>query len=70
MGEQTSMSRHTLLRIGAAGTAFGAAALALPGSARAEAPESVQIAEIYQLQAAFPPRQDDIGPRLDDVPVG
>ena len=53
MGEQTTMSRRTLLRIGAAGTAVGAAALALPGPARADAPESVQVAEIYQLQAAF-----------------
>ena len=53
MGEQTTMSRRTLLRIGAAGTAFGAAALALPGPARAEPPDSVQVAEIYQLQAAF-----------------
>ena len=54
MTEQTGrISRRRLVQMGAAGTAFGAAALALPGFARAEAPESVQVAEIYQLQAAF-----------------
>jgi ketosteroid isomerase-like protein len=53
MNEQAQMTRANLLRIGAAGTAFGAAALALPGLARADGPESVQVAEIYQLQAAF-----------------
>jgi ketosteroid isomerase-like protein len=51
------ISRRELLRKGMAGTAFGAAALALPSLARASAPagspESVQVAEIYQLQAAF-----------------
>jgi ketosteroid isomerase-like protein len=51
--DQLQMSRRKLLRIGAAGTAFGAAALALPRLARADGPESVQVAEIYQLQAAF-----------------
>jgi ketosteroid isomerase-like protein len=39
--------------MGASGTAFGAAALALPRLAHADGPESVQVAEIYQLQAAF-----------------
>jgi ketosteroid isomerase-like protein len=54
MNEQvTEISRRQLLRMGAAGTAVGAAALALPGFARADLPESVQVAEIYQLQAAF-----------------
>ena len=47
------ISRRELLRKGLAGTAVGAAALALPGLARADGPESVQVAEIYQLQAAF-----------------
>ena len=42
-----------LLRMGAAGAGLGAAALTLPRSARADQPESVQVAEIYQLQAAF-----------------
>lgn len=53
MNDQMQMSRGKLLRVGAAGTAFGAAALALPGLARADGAESVQVAEIYQLQAAF-----------------
>jgi hypothetical protein len=51
------MARRTLLRTGLTGTALGAAALTIPGVARAGtasgAPESVQVAEIYQLQAAF-----------------
>src|ERR1700750_1736147 len=51
------ISRGGLLRKGMAGTAFGAAALTVPNLARARAlsgsPESVQVAEIYQLQAAF-----------------
>src|SRR5207249_1718529 len=51
------LTRRDLLRKGLAGTAFGAAALAVPSLARASAPpgspESVQVAEIYQLQAAF-----------------
>jgi ketosteroid isomerase-like protein len=47
------MTRGDLLRKGLAGTAVGAAALALPGLAHADDPESVQVAEIYQLQAAF-----------------
>jgi len=42
---------------GLSGTALGAAAFALPGIAWANtpagSPESVQVAEIYQLQAAF-----------------
>jgi ketosteroid isomerase-like protein len=53
VNEQTQMSRRKLLRVGAAGAAAGAATLALPGLARADSPESVQVAEIYQLQAAF-----------------
>jgi len=48
-----SISRRALLRQGMAGAALGTAALALPGVARASSPESVQVAEIYQLQAAF-----------------
>jgi ketosteroid isomerase-like protein len=51
--DQLQMSRRKLLRMGATGTAFGAAALALPRLAHAAEPESVQVAEIYQLQAAF-----------------
>ncbi len=51
--EKTQMSRRTLLRVGAAGTALGTAALALPGFALADAPASEQTGEIYQLQAAF-----------------
>jgi ketosteroid isomerase-like protein len=47
------VTRRALLRNGLAGTAVGAAALALPGIAFADGPESVQVAEIYQLQAAF-----------------
>jgi ketosteroid isomerase-like protein len=51
--DQLQTSRRTLLRMGAAGTALGAAGLALPSLSRADGPESVQVAEIYQLQAAF-----------------
>jgi ketosteroid isomerase-like protein len=47
------LTRRDLLRAGAAGTTVGIAALAVPGLAGAENAESVQIAEIYQLQAAF-----------------
>jgi ketosteroid isomerase-like protein len=51
------ITRRDLLRKGMAGTAFGAAALALPSLAgagvRSARAESVQVAEIYQLQAAF-----------------
>jgi ketosteroid isomerase-like protein len=51
------LNRRTLLRTGLTGTALGAAAWAIPGVARAGttpgSPESVQVAEIYQLQAAF-----------------
>src|SRR5262249_5972488 len=50
------ISRRALCK-GLSGTAMGAAVLALPGLARADShpgsPESVQVAEIYQLQAAF-----------------
>ncbi|TMK34312.1 MAG: hypothetical protein E6G58_11895 [Actinobacteria bacterium] len=53
MDEQMEMGRRKLLRIGAAGAAFGAASLALPRPAYAEGPESVQVGEIYQLQADF-----------------
>lgn len=48
-----SISRRALLRKGLAGAALGSMALALPEIARADLPESVQVAEIYQLQAAF-----------------
>jgi ketosteroid isomerase-like protein len=47
------LTRRDLLYKGAAGAALGAAALSFPGIAKAESPESVQVAEIYQLQAAF-----------------
>jgi ketosteroid isomerase-like protein len=47
------LTRRDLLRAGVAGTTVGAAALALPGLASAGDAESVQVAEIYQLQAAF-----------------
>ncbi len=50
----TEMTRGQLIRKGAAGTALlGVGALALPNLASAAGPESVQVAEIYQLQAAF-----------------
>jgi len=48
------ITRRDLLRKGAAGTALvGVGALGVPGLARAEGPESIQVAEIYELQAAF-----------------
>jgi ketosteroid isomerase-like protein len=47
------LSRRALLRKGLAGTALGVGALAFPGLAHADGPESLQVAEIYQLQAAF-----------------
>src|SRR5207244_13046857 len=51
------ITRRDLLRKGLAGAAVGTAARALPGLARADGraggPESVQVAEIYELQAAF-----------------
>jgi ketosteroid isomerase-like protein len=48
------MSRRKLLQKGAAGAAFGVAALAVPGLARAgSAPDSRQMGGIYELQAAF-----------------
>lgn len=48
------MTRRQLLRKGAAGAAIGAAALAVPGLAKADVSHgSEQIGEIYQLQAAF-----------------
>ncbi len=54
---RAEVSRRDLLRKGMAGTALGAAALAVPSLVRASAPESgpesVQVAEIYRLQAAF-----------------
>jgi hypothetical protein len=52
--QTTQISRRRLLEIGAAGTAAGAAALALPGLAIADVSHgSEQIGEIYELQAAF-----------------
>jgi hypothetical protein len=48
-----TVTRRTLLRKGLAGAALGAGALALPGLARAGSPNSEQIGEIYELQAAF-----------------
>jgi hypothetical protein len=50
---EQQISRRDLLRMGAAGGTFGVAALAVPGLARAGAPNSEQVAEIYELQAAF-----------------
>ena len=51
------INRRALLRNSLTGSALCAAALAIPGVARADttsgSPESVQVAEIYQLQAAF-----------------
>lgn len=48
------ITRKDLLRKGAVGAALGAAALAVPGLARADVSHgSEQIGEIYQLQAAF-----------------
>jgi ketosteroid isomerase-like protein len=54
MDEQLMVSRGKLLRLGAAGTALGAATLALPRLAHADVSHgSEQIGEIYELQAAF-----------------
>ena len=53
MGDQLLINRRTLLKLGAAGTAISASGLMLPTLARAEGPESQQVGEIYQLQAAF-----------------
>ena len=53
MDVQMQLSRRKLLRLGAAGAAFGGASLALPRPAYAEEPDSVQVAKIYELQAAF-----------------
>ena len=51
------INRRALLRNGLTGAALSAAALAVPGVARTDttsrSPESAQVAEIYQLQAAF-----------------
>jgi ketosteroid isomerase-like protein len=50
------ISRRDLLRKGVAGTALGAAALTVPSLAQGGTPgtpESLQVGEIYQLQAAF-----------------
>src|SRR5262245_59602151 len=53
----STISRRALLRKGLTGAAIGAATLAVPGLANADAPagspESQQIGEIYQLQASF-----------------
>lgn len=50
-------SRREALRLGVAGTALGVAGLlaapAGPAAAQVRGPESVQVAEIYELQAAF-----------------
>jgi ketosteroid isomerase-like protein len=51
--EGRKISRRELLRIGTGGTALGIASMAVPGLARAGAPESVQEPEIRELQAAF-----------------
>jgi ketosteroid isomerase-like protein len=48
-----TMTRQALLRKGIAGAAFGVGALAFPSLARADSPNSEQIGEIYELQAAF-----------------
>ncbi len=52
-----TMTRRAFVSKGAAGTAIGTAAFAFPGLTRAGASgsnrESVQVAEIYQLQAGF-----------------
>ena len=54
-----SISRRNLLRTGIAGSALGVASLAAPvlsmvdARAQVSGPESTQVAEIYQLQAAF-----------------
>src|SRR5262245_50070522 len=53
MHEQLKLSRGRLLRKRAAAGAIGAAALAFPRLALADNDESVQIGEIYELQAAF-----------------
>ncbi len=48
------LTRRQLLRKGMVGTVVGAATLTAPTLARSEnPPESVQVAEIYELQAAF-----------------
>ena len=47
------ITRGDLLRKGMAGAAVGTAALALPALARAGSPNSEQVGEIYELQAAF-----------------
>ena len=54
MVRAVEMSRGDLLRKGAAGSALGAVALAVPGLANAGVSHgSEQIGEIYELQAAF-----------------
>jgi ketosteroid isomerase-like protein len=47
------LTRRNLLQRGAVGTTLGIVALAAPGLAKAGDAESVQVGEIYQLQAAF-----------------
>jgi hypothetical protein len=53
----TKINRRDLLRMGAAGTALGATALAAPGLAAADPSGrergGAQVGEIYRLQAAF-----------------
>jgi ketosteroid isomerase-like protein len=54
LNDQQLMNRRKLLKLGAAGTALGTSSLILPNLAHAEtSPESQQVGEIYQLQAAF-----------------
>ena len=47
------MTRRRLLGLAVSSTAAGVAGMVLPRIALAAGPESVQVAEIYQLQAAF-----------------
>ena len=71
MDDQLQMTRRKLLRMGAAGTGLGAAALALPNLARADRPESVQVAGLQRSPAGrLPSGEDDAGPRSDDVALG
>src|SRR5437762_611369 len=70
VGDQLIMNRRKLLKLGAAGTALGASSLLLPAVARADFPESQQVGEIYQLQAAFHRAKTTQGSRPDDVALG
>jgi len=53
MRSSTNLSRRELLKMGAAGATLTTGALVLPRRAWAAGPESVQVAEIYELQTAF-----------------